>query len=172
MPMELEPPMVPRFEVRWSYDSTTIAPCYAAPTRAYCPPRGEAAAALPRGLAVAVRAGPDNTEDGDGEQGSQGHVGADEGGGHDSQGRGGGMGQRGEEGDERFGESREHEGGEAERPDAGAGLRVGHASPPALLAHLSALLVMSCVIPCPSSAVSRAPKGNAMSCGDTDSTIA
>jgi len=40
------------------------------------------------------------------------------------------MDQRGEEGDERAGESREHEGGEEERLDAGAGLSVGHAVPP------------------------------------------
>jgi len=127
---------------------------------------------LPRGLGAAVETRPHDTQDGAGEQDSEGHVRADEGGGHDGEDRRGGVGQRGEEGDEGSGESRAHEGGEAERPDAGAGLRVGHASPPALLAHLSALLVMSCVIPCPSSAVSRAPKGNAMSCGDTDSTIA
>jgi len=91
---------------------------------------------------------------------------------HEGKGGRGGVGQEGKEADAGAGEGREREGGEAEHPDAGTGLRVGHASPPAPLAHLSALLVMSCVIPCPSSAVSRAPKGNAMSCGDTDSTIA
>jgi len=40
------------------------------------------------------------------------------------------MGQRSEEGGDGTGESREHEGGEAERPDAGAVMCVGHTSPP------------------------------------------
>jgi len=60
---------------------------------------------------VAVRAGPDNTEDGDGEQGSQGHVGADEShgedGGHDMEAGRGGMGQRSEEAGDGAGEGRE-----------------------------------------------------------------
>ncbi len=88
--------------------------------------------ALPGGLAVAVQAGSHDALDGDNEQDGEGHIRADEGngedGGHDVEGGRGGMGQRGEEGDERTGESRAHERGEAERPDAGAGLRVGHTS--------------------------------------------
>ena len=90
---------------------------------------------------MAIETGPHDAQDGDDEQHGEDHIAADEGGGedrgHDSQGRGGGMGQRGEEGDERSGESREHEGGEAARPDAGAGLSVGQAAPPA--ARLSPL---------------------------------
>jgi len=84
---------------------------------------------------VASETGPYDAQDGAGEQDGEGHVRADEGRGEDRghgvKGWGGGMGQRGEEGDERSGESREHEGGEAARLDAGAGLGVGHASPPA-----------------------------------------
>ena len=81
------------------------------------------------------RAGPDDAPDGDGEQGSQGHVRADEGhgedGDHDVEGRRGGLGQRGEDDDEGAGEGCEHKGGEAERPDASASLSVGQAAPPA-----------------------------------------
>jgi len=40
------------------------------------------------------------------------------------------MGKRGEEAGDGAGQGREHEGGEAECPDAGAGLGVSHASPP------------------------------------------
>jgi len=53
---------------------------------------------------VAVQRGPDDAQDGAGEQDRQGHVGADEGGGedggHDGEGRRGSMGQGGEEADE------------------------------------------------------------------------
>ncbi len=84
---------------------------------------------------MASETGPYDAQDGAGEQDGEGHVRADEGRGEDRghgvKGWGGGMGQRGEEGDERSGESREHEGGEAERLDAGAGLSVGQAAPPA-----------------------------------------
>ncbi len=80
------------------------------------------------------RAGSHDAQDGDDEQGSQGHGRADEGhgradeghgedDGHDGEGRRGGRGQGGEEADEGASEGREHEGGQAERP--GAGLRVG-----------------------------------------------
>ncbi len=41
------------------------------------------------------------------------------------------MDQRGEEGGDGAGEGAEYEGGAAERSDAGTGLRVGHALPPA-----------------------------------------
>jgi len=69
-----------------------------------------------------------------------------------------GMGQGGEEDDEGIGEGREDEGGEAERPDASAGLRVGHDAPPAVLvALLQALGVMSCALRCPSAAQGRRP---------------
>ena len=72
---------------------------------------------------MAVQTGPHDAQDDDDEQDGAGHGRADEGRGEDRghgvKGWGGGMGQRGEEGDERSGESREHEGGEAERPDAG-----------------------------------------------------
>ncbi len=91
--------------------------------------------ARPEGLAVAVQTRPYDAQDDDDEQDGEGHGRADEGRGedrgHGMKGWGGGMGQRGEEGDERSGESREHEGGEAERLDAGAGLSVGQAAPPA-----------------------------------------
>ncbi len=67
---------------------------------------------------VAVGAGPDNMQDGDDEQGSQGDIGTDEGGGEDrdqdSEGGHGGLGQGGEEAGEGAGEGREDEGGEAE----------------------------------------------------------
>jgi len=46
------------------------------------------------------------------------------------------MGKRGEEAGDGAGQGREHEGGEAERPDAGVGLRVGQASPPACAADV------------------------------------
>jgi len=92
-------------------------------------------AARPGGLGAAVGTRMHDAQNGDEEQDGEGHVRADEGRGEDrgqdGKGRGGGMGQRGEEGDERSGESRAHEGGEAARPDAGAGLRVSHAAPPA-----------------------------------------
>ena len=72
------------------------------------------------------RTRPHDAQDGEDEQDGAGHVRADEGGGEDcgqdGEGGHGGMGERGEEADEGAGESREHEGGEAERPDAGAGL--------------------------------------------------
>jgi len=72
---------------------------------------------------VAVQTRPYDAQDDDDEQDGEGHGRADEGRGEDRghgvKGWGGGMGQRGEEGDERSGESRAHEGGEAERPDAG-----------------------------------------------------
>jgi len=81
---------------------------------------------------VAVQTGPHDAQDGDDEQGGEGHIRADEGGGeergHDVEGGRGGLGQRGEEGGDRAGEGAEHEGGEAERPDTGAGLSVGHVS--------------------------------------------
>ncbi len=84
---------------------------------------------------MAVQTRPHDTPDGDDEQDGEGYRGADEGGGqdrsHHGEGRRGGLGQRGEEGDEGAGEGAEHEGGEAERLDAGASLSVGHASPPA-----------------------------------------
>jgi len=84
---------------------------------------------------MTVQTRPHDAQDGDDEQGGEDHIAADEGGGedggHDVEGRRGGMGQRGEEAGERAGESREHEGVEAERPDAGAGLSVVHASSPA-----------------------------------------
>jgi len=86
------------------------------------------------GLVVAVRAGPRDAPDGDDEQDREGHVRANEGGGedggHDGKGGRGGMGQWGEEAGDGAGEGAEHEGGEAERPDTGASLRVGYASPP------------------------------------------
>ncbi len=87
---------------------------------------------------MAVQRGPDDAPDGDDEQSSQGHVGAGEdgGGGGDGEGGCGCLGQRGEEGDEGAGEGREDEGGQAERPDAGVGLRVGQASPPACAADV------------------------------------
>ena len=70
---------------------------------------------------MAVQTRPHDVQDGAGAQDGAGHIGTDEGGGEDGgrdveDGRGV-MGQRGEEG------------GEAERPDAGAGLSVGQASP-------------------------------------------
>jgi len=81
--------------------------------------------ALSRGLAVAVQTGPHDAQDGDDEQGGEGYIAADEGGGedggHDVEGGRGGMDQRGEEGGDGAGEGGEHEGGEAERPDAGTG---------------------------------------------------
>jgi len=84
---------------------------------------------------VAAWTRPYDAQDGAGKQDGAGHIAADEGdgedGGHDVEGGRGGMDQWGEEADEGTGESREHEGGEAERPDAGAGLIVGHVSPPA-----------------------------------------
>jgi hypothetical protein len=87
--------------------------------------------ALPDGLAVAVQAGSHDAQDGDNEQDGEGYIGTDEGGGEDrdqdSEGGRGGLGQRGEE----AGEGREHEDGEAKCPDTGAGMSVGHASPPA-----------------------------------------
>ena len=83
---------------------------------------------------MAVRAGSHDAPDGDGEQGRQGHRRADEGGGEDGgqdgEGRRGGTGQGSEKGDEGAGEGRTYEGGQAERPDAGAGLSVGQAAPP------------------------------------------
>jgi len=83
---------------------------------------------------VASETGPYDAQDGAGEQDGAGHVRADEGRGEDRghgvKGWGGGMGQRGEEGDERSGESREHEGGEAECPDAGTGLAAVGCHPP------------------------------------------
>ncbi len=86
---------------------------------------------------MAVQTRPQDAQDGDGEQDGEGHIGADEGGGegrsHDVEGRRGGMGQRSEEGGEGTGEGAEHEGVEAERPDAGAGLSVGHVSLPWLV---------------------------------------
>jgi len=85
---------------------------------------------------MAVQTGPPDAKDGEDEQDGKGHVRADEGGGEDcsQDGKGwrGDMGQRGEEGGEGASESREHEGVEAERPDAGAGLIVGYVSPPAV----------------------------------------
>jgi len=68
-------------------------------------------------------------QDGGDEQDGEGHVRADEGGGedggHDVEDGRGVMGQRGEEADGGAGEGREREGGEAARPDAGAGARCG-----------------------------------------------
>jgi len=73
-------------------------------------------AACPGGLAAAVWTGPHDAQDGDGEQGRQDHVCADEdsgeGGGHDVEGCRGCVGQRGEEADEGAGEGREDEGGQ------------------------------------------------------------
>ena len=104
-------------------------------------PRRRAAVTRPHGLAVAVQTGPHDAQDGDGEQDGEGHIGADEGGGeergHDMEGERGGMGQRGEKAGDGAGEGAEDEGVEAERPDTGAGLRVGHVSLPWALAHLS-----------------------------------
>ena len=92
------------------------------------------AVALPRGLAMAVQTGPHDVQDGDDEQDSAGHVGADENGGedggHDVEGRRGVMDERGEEGGDGAGEGAEHEGGEAKCPDMCAGLSVGHVSLP------------------------------------------
>jgi len=86
------------------------------------------------GLPMVSRAGSHDAQDGDDEQDGEGYVCADEDGGKDGggdvEGGHGGVGQRGEEGDEGAGESRAHEGVEAERPDAGAGVGVGHTSPP------------------------------------------
>jgi len=83
---------------------------------------------------VAVRTRPHDAPDGNDEQDGEGHIGADEGGGeergHDVEGRRGGMGERDEEGREGTDERREHEGVQAERPDAGAGLSVGQVVPP------------------------------------------
>jgi len=83
---------------------------------------------------MAVQTGPYDAPDGDDEQDGEGHVRADEGGGedrgHDVEGCRGGMGERGEDGGDGAGEGAEHEAGEAERPDARAGLSVGRASPP------------------------------------------
>jgi len=82
-------------------------------------------AARPGGLGAAVGTGPYDAQDGDDEQDGEGDVRTDEGGGedggHDIEGGRGGMGQRGEEADDGAGESREHERGEAARPDAGTG---------------------------------------------------
>jgi len=90
--------------------------------------------ARPEGLAVAVQTRPHDAQDGAGKQDGAGHIAADEGDGEDrgqnGKGRRGGMGQRSEEGGDGAGESREHERGEAECPDAGAGLSVGQAAPP------------------------------------------
>ncbi len=61
---------------------------------------------------MTIETGPHDAQDSDSEQDGEGHVHADE-------------------GDEMTGESRAHERGEAECPDAGASLSVGHASPPA-----------------------------------------
>ncbi len=49
---------------------------------------------------------------------------------HEGKGGRGGVGQEGKEADAGAGEGAEHEGGAAERPDAGAGLGVGQAAPP------------------------------------------
>ena len=108
------------------------------------------------------RTRPHDAQDSDDEQHGEGHIAADEGGsedrGQDGEGGHGGMGQWGEEAGEGASESREHEGVEAERPDAGAGLRVVHASPPAArLSHRRCCLFMSCAMapsftvgnPCP-----------------------
>ena len=92
---------------------------------------------------MAVQTGPHDAQDGDGEQDGEGHIGADEGGGegrgHDVEGRRGGMSQRGEEGGDGAGERREHEGGEAERPDTGAGLSVGQGALPWLVCPVTAV---------------------------------
>jgi len=86
------------------------------------------------------------------EQDRQGHVrtneGADEGRGQEGEGGRGGAGQGGEEGDEGAGQGREHEGGEAERPDTNAGLSVsaGVASHD-LLSHRSPSVGWSCAVP-------------------------
>jgi len=138
MPLALALRVAPCFEGQWRYNGAKIAPRSEALGRAVHTPL-VGCSGLPRGLGVAVETRPHDTQDGDNEQDSEGHVRADEGGGedggedggHDVEGGRGGMDQRGEEGGDGAGEGGEHEGGEAERPDAGAGLIVGHASPPA-----------------------------------------
>jgi len=120
---------------------------------------------------VAVRTGPHDAPDGDDEWDGEGHIAVDEGGGedggHDVTGRRGVMGQRGKEGDEGAGEDAEGEGGEAARPDAGAGVGVGQVLPPAArLSHRRCRLFMSCAMvpsftvgnPCP--AALRTPRKN------------
>ncbi len=83
---------------------------------------------------MAVEMRPHDVQDSADEQDGEGHIAADEGGGedggHDVEGKGRRMGQRGEEVSERAGEGREHEGGEAERPDTGADLGIVYALPP------------------------------------------
>ena len=92
---------------------------------------------------MAVQTGPHDAQDG------EGRVRADEGGGeergHDMEGERGGMDERGEEGGDGAGEGAEHEGVEAERPDVGAGLSVGRASPPAVCL-LSSVHAIACQI--------------------------
>jgi len=92
------------------------------------------AVALPHRLAMAVRTGPHDAQDGGDEQHGEGHGRANEGGGedggHDVEDGRGVVGERGEDAGDRAGEGAEHEGVEAERPDAGAGLRVDHMSLP------------------------------------------
>jgi len=94
---------------------------------------------------VAVQTGPQDAQDGDDEQDGEGYIGADEGrgedGGHDRKGGRGSLSQRGEQAGEGTGESRAHEGGQAERPDAGAGLGV---APAARLSLRRSRSFMSC----------------------------
>jgi len=115
-------PRGPRCRSLWDQDSAPW--CVRRGTVSSCP-------RSPNGRPLVGRAGPDDAQDGDDEQDGEGHIGTDEGGGegrsHDVEGRRGGMGQRSEEDGEGAGEGAEHEGGEAERPDAGAGLSVGYA---------------------------------------------
>ncbi len=82
MPVALELRVAPRFEGQWRYDSAKIAPRFETLERAVHTPL-VGCSGLPRGLGAAVETRPHDTQDGAGEQDSEGHVRADEGGGHD-----------------------------------------------------------------------------------------